>query len=114
MTGSRREALLQLRRISKIPVHAKRVLTSFLETAEDPDFNFGASQAEASLAVSAPEAESYGFQSGGIVEMLEKLLDKFRAELDGYQKEEMNSKFNSRRSTRSSRRSERASCRERV
>ena len=26
--------------------------------------------------------------------MLEKLLDKFRAELDGYQKEELNNKFN--------------------
>merc|ERR1719182_611884 len=67
MTGSRREALLQLRRLSKIPVHAKRVLTSFLETAEDPAFNFGDSEAEAALAVSAPESESYGFQSGGIV-----------------------------------------------
>jgi hypothetical protein len=90
--GSRREALIQLQRISKIPVHAKRVLTSFLETAEDPSFDFGASEAEASLAVSAPEAESYGFQSGGIVDMLKKLLSKFKDELNTLEREELKRK----------------------
>merc|ERR1712194_603070 len=44
------------------------------------------------LAVSAPEANSYEFQSGGVIEMLEKLLDKFIAERTTLEKEEMNSK----------------------
>merc|ERR1719247_3262386 len=40
----------------------------------------------------APEANAYEFQSGGIVEMLKKLEDEFRAKLGECQKEEMNSK----------------------
>merc|ERR1719240_883396 len=40
----------------------------------------------------APEANAYEFQSGGIVEMLKKLKDEFRAKLAECQKEEMNSK----------------------
>ena len=78
-------ALLQeLTRKTKVPASAKLTLLSFLalRSRQDP------------LAVSAPQAAAYESQSGGVVEMLEKLLDKFRAELDGYQKEEMNSKFN--------------------
>merc|ERR1712217_548768 len=44
------------------------------------------------LAVSAPEAYGYEFQSHGIIEMLEKLLDKFIAERTTLEKEEMNTK----------------------
>jgi hypothetical protein len=44
------------------------------------------------LAVSAPEANAYEFQSSGVVEMLEKLLDKFIDERTALEKEEMNSK----------------------
>merc|ERR1719407_171563 len=44
------------------------------------------------LAVSAPEANAYEFQSSGVVEMLEKLLDKFIDERTTLEKEEMNSK----------------------
>merc|ERR1719247_594950 len=40
----------------------------------------------------APEANAYEFQSGGIVSMLKKLKDEFRAKLGQCQKEEMNSK----------------------
>jgi len=65
-----------------IPEHAKRVLNSFLSTVEEDD----------SLAVSAPEANAYEFQSHGVVEMLEKLLDKFIDERGTLEKEEMNSK----------------------
>merc|ERR1719165_11088 len=43
------------------------------------------------LAVSAPEANAYDFQSHGIIEMLEKLLDKFIDEKTTLEKEEMNS-----------------------
>merc|ERR1712190_200898 len=44
------------------------------------------------LAVSAPEANAYEFQSSGIIEMLEKLLDKFIDQRTTTEKEEMNSK----------------------
>merc|ERR1719262_1341342 len=46
-------------------------------------------QPEDPLAVSAPEAASYEFQSGGVVEMLEKLEDKFRGELHDLEKAEI-------------------------
>merc|ERR1719401_613621 len=42
--------------------------------------------------VSAPEAYGYEFQSHGVVEMLEKLHDKFVDERTSLEKEEMNSK----------------------
>jgi hypothetical protein len=51
--------------------------------AQDPDEG---------LAVSAPEAAGYEFQSQGVIEMLEKLLDKFIDERTVLEKEEMNSK----------------------
>jgi len=74
-------ALLQVSSRSLIPDEAKRTIDAFL--AEDP--------AEG-LAVSAPEANAYESQSGGVIEMLEKLLDKFIAERTTLEKEEMNSK----------------------
>merc|ERR1719387_3508663 len=50
------------------------------------------SEDEEGMAVSAPEANAYDFQSHGIIEMLEKLLDKFVDERTVLEKEEMNSK----------------------
>merc|ERR1719316_2565931 len=44
------------------------------------------------LAVSAPEANAYEFQSNGIIEMLQKLLDKFIDERTTLEKEEMNAR----------------------
>jgi prefoldin subunit 5 len=41
------------------------------------------------LSVTAPEAATYEFQSGGVTEMLEKLEDKFRAELHDLEKAEI-------------------------
>jgi cell division septum initiation protein DivIVA len=55
-----------------------------LQQSEDP--------ADEGLAVSAPEANAYEFQSHGVIEMLEKLLDKFIDERTTLEKEEMNSK----------------------
>merc|ERR1719510_1872364 len=69
--------------MSLIPAEAKRALDAFLQEQQDP--------AEG-LAVSAPEAHGYEFQSGGVVEMLEKLLDKFIDERTAAEKAEMNSK----------------------
>merc|ERR1712159_626293 len=64
-----------------IPAEAKKALEVFLQ--QDP---------EEGLAVSAPEAAGYEFQSHGVIEMLEKLLDKFITERTDLEKEEMNSK----------------------
>merc|ERR1719498_336626 len=54
--------------------------------------SFLAEQSDEDLAVSAPEANAYEFQSSGVIEMLEKLLDKFIDERTTLEKEEMNSK----------------------
>merc|ERR1719316_2077181 len=71
-----------LKDLSLIPESAKRTLDAFLQNQEP----------EEGLAVSAPEANAYEFQSSGVVEMLEKLLDKFIDERTTLEKEEMNSK----------------------
>merc|ERR1719161_337761 len=72
-----------LKTLSLIPDSAKKALDIFLQQgAQDPE----------GLAVSAPEANAYEFQSSGVVEMLEKLLDKFIDERTTLEKEEMNSK----------------------
>ena len=55
-----------LKGLSLIPADAKKAIDAFLQ---EPDEG---------LAVSAPEANAYEFQSSGVIEMLEKLLDKFR------------------------------------
>merc|ERR1719277_2573256 len=70
-----------LQGVHLIPQEAKQVISAFL--AQDPDEG---------LAVGAPEANGYEFQSGGVIEMLEKLLDKFVAERTTLEKEEANSK----------------------
>merc|ERR1712242_665894 len=64
-----------------IPDHARKVIEAFLQ--QDPDEG---------LAVSAPEAAGYEFQSQGVIEMMEKLLDKFIEERTVLEKEEMNAK----------------------
>merc|ERR1712217_273204 len=70
-----------LKDLSLVPIDAKKAIDAFLE--QDP---------QEGLAVSAPEAYGYEFQSHGIIEMLEKLLDKFIAERTQLEKEEMNTK----------------------
>jgi len=77
--GKSADALVQLKSLSLIPPEAKRALDLFLQEPEG-------------LAVSAPEAAGYEFQSHGVIEMLEKLLDKFIDERTAAEKEEMNSK----------------------
>merc|ERR1712217_623787 len=80
----RPQAMLQvsnLKQLSLVPIDAKKAIDAFLE--QDP---------QEGLAVSAPEAYGYEFQSHGIIEMLEKLLDKFISERTTLEKEEMNAK----------------------
>merc|ERR1719213_708954 len=61
-------------------MEAKRAIDVFL--AQDPDEG---------LAVSAPEANAYEFQSQGIIDMLQKLLDKFIDERTTLEKQESDS-----------------------
>jgi DNA repair exonuclease SbcCD ATPase subunit len=74
-------SLLQLSAQRLVPDEARRTIESFL--SEDPDEG---------LAVSAPEANAYESASGGVIEMLSKLLDKFIDERTTLEKEEMNAK----------------------
>merc|ERR1719378_1516644 len=73
-----------LKDLKLIPDNAKKAIDAFLQQTEEP--------ADEGLAVSAPEANAYEFQSHGVIEMLEKLLDKFVDERTTLEKEEMNSK----------------------
>jgi uncharacterized protein YoxC len=76
-------ALLQeVTRKTRVPASAKRTLLSFLaiRSRQDP------------LSVSAPQASAYEFQSGGVVEMLQNLMDKFMDEKRDLEKDEMGAK----------------------
>jgi histone H3/H4 len=73
-----------LQNLRLIPAEAKRTIDAFL--AQDPE------ESAEGLAVSAPEANAYEFQSHGVIEMLEKLLDKFIDERTTLEKEEMNAR----------------------
>merc|ERR1719461_2457549 len=78
-----RPALLQLSEDDRLPAKAKSVVTALLGMASakaDP------------MDYEAPEANAYEFQSGGIIDLLKKLLAEFTAKLGQCQKEEMNSK----------------------
>merc|ERR1719486_447528 len=60
-----------------VPLSAKRTLEAFMALGQDP------------LSVTAPQAAGYEFQSGGVVEMLENLRDKFQKEKNDLEKDEM-------------------------
>jgi predicted nucleic acid-binding Zn-ribbon protein len=74
--------LQQVSLMVRVPEKARRTIAAFLATdseiRQDP------------LSVSAPEAAGYEFQSGGVVDMLENLKEKFEDELRDLEKEEMN------------------------
>jgi len=72
------EMFLQMTNI--IPKEQQHVITAFL--AQDPE----------GLDVSAPEANAYEFQSGGVIELLQKLEDKFEDERSQLEKDETNAK----------------------
>jgi len=66
-----------------IPAETKRVIENFIATSDGSDEN---------LAMSAPEANAYEFQSQGIVDMLTKLSGKFEDERTDLEKAETNAK----------------------
>jgi len=69
-------ALIQVRSLKLVPASSKKMLTSFLQ--QDPE-----------LAYEAPEANAYENQSGGVIEMLEKLNDEFSSKKTELEKEEL-------------------------
>merc|ERR1719163_1536895 len=69
-------SLVQVRSLKLVPVASKNALTSFLQQAPE-------------LEVSAPEANAYEFQSGGVVDMLEKLNDEFSSKKRELEKDEL-------------------------
>merc|ERR1719420_1933304 len=64
----------------RVPQSAKRTIMAYLALGQDP------------LSVTAPQAAAYEFQSGGVVEMLENLRDKFQKEKNDLEKDEMGAK----------------------
>merc|ERR1719333_665417 len=81
------QSLLQLSSLKLIPADARSKIVAFL--AQEPE---EAVATPTGLDVSSPEANAYEFQSNGIIEMLEKLLDKFMDERTTLEKEEVSSK----------------------
>merc|ERR1719353_640134 len=71
---------------SYVPRNAMRVLDAYLQTGA------GTPAPPEELAVSAPEANAYEFQSAGIVNMLDKLEDKFDDQRSELEKDEMDNK----------------------
>jgi len=88
------KALSKVKGSDLIPANSKKVIDAFL--AEDPDVGFQTSLIKTSESVgldaTAPEANAYEFQSQGIIDMLEKLKDKFIDERTALEKEEASSK----------------------
>jgi len=75
------QMLLQVQRARAVPGYAKAVISAFLDMKTDGS-------------AAAPEANAYEFQSGSVVELLEKLAAKFKEQLLTLQKEEMTAKGN--------------------
>merc|ERR1719217_1085601 len=64
---------------ARSPSRPKKALTAFLQQGQDPAATYV-----------APEANAYEFQSGGVVDMLEKLRQQFRKQKTELEEEELN------------------------
>jgi len=72
-------ALLQVSRSSLVPFSTKQALSAFLQNAQPDGLSYDSS---------AQDAQGYEFQSGGVIEMLEKLKDEFAQKKYELDKEE--------------------------
>merc|ERR1719261_361142 len=72
------QSLLQVSRLRLVPSETKGALSAFLQQGEDPASTY-----------SAPEANAYESQSGGVIDMLEKLKKQFKDQKLGLEEEEM-------------------------
>merc|ERR1719498_485681 len=78
------QALLQVQKVvelKRVPGQVRHALSAFLQTSSSTE-------------ASAPEANAYEFQSGSVVDMLEKLRLKFQDERLALEKAEMAAKAN--------------------
>merc|ERR1712048_91558 len=73
------EALLQVRKQRLVPSTAKAALVAFVQQAEPDEMLFR----------EAPEAYGYEFQSGGVVDLLEKLMVEFSSKKKELEAEEL-------------------------
>jgi len=81
------QSLVQISRMTLVPISTKKALAAFLQqpVADSiPD----AMPAD-NLAVSAPEANAYENQSGGVIDMLVKLEDEFKTKKAELEEEEL-------------------------
>jgi len=78
------QSLLQVNALRLLPVESKHALMAFLQQGQNPD---------PASTYSAPEANAYEFQSGGIVDMLEKLKKDFRDQKTKLEEDEMNAQY---------------------
>ncbi len=65
-------------------------VSAFLEMSANEAQAADSGSADVGMDVSAPEANGYEFQSGGVIQMLQQLEDKFNEELSSLSKEEKN------------------------
>merc|ERR1719217_303610 len=79
------QSLVQVRSLRLVPPAAKSALTTFLQ---QPD-TAAESMPDDQLFIKAPEAAAYSFQSGGVVEMLEKLEDQVATQKMQLEEEEL-------------------------
>jgi len=80
-----RKALLQVGQLSLVPLASKKALMAFLQQGQPEVEELPDEQ----LFNSAPEAHGYEFQSGGIVDMLEKLKLEFGRKKYELEREEL-------------------------
>jgi chromosome segregation ATPase len=81
------QAMMLLQKVvatKQVPASAKRTIMAYLAMGD----TLGADP----LSVTAPQAKGYEFQSGGVVDMLENLRDKFQKEKNDLEKDEMGAK----------------------
>jgi len=74
-------ALLEVMSLEKVPASSKRVIQAFLARDSDELDE-----------LAAPEADGYEFQSHSVIDMLEKLKDKFIEERSALEKAELSSR----------------------
>jgi DNA repair exonuclease SbcCD ATPase subunit len=73
------QTVAKVRALHLVPVSMKKALSAFLQQSQPMEISY-----------EAPEANAYEFQSGGVVEMLEKLKLEFTSKKTDLDKEEMN------------------------
>merc|ERR1719321_943564 len=84
-------ALTQVKEALFVPEQSKKVIDAFL--AQDPDMKLDLAE-EYAQRVSAPEANAFEFHSQGVVDMMQKLKDKFQDERTQLEKDEASSRHN--------------------